>query len=114
MNETTRQTKACGVSWIRTGCSGALTSRAGTVVDAVQWISRRMGPHGALILILAAGAAITAGLTSTFANVYESVAAAHGVAGLDHPVLAAGDANQRPSGVLLVHKRAHMHLRKAV
>lgn len=72
-------------------------NRAGLVlVNIVQWISQRLGPNGALILILAAGAAIAAALTSIFANVYESVTEADGVAGLDHPVLAAGQSVRSP------------------
>lgn len=70
---------------------------ARTLLDAVQWISRRLGPHGALILILAAGTVIAAGLTWIFADVYESVTEAEGVAGLDHPVLAAGQSVRSPA-----------------
>ncbi|MGO4385127.1 phosphatase PAP2 family protein [Specibacter sp. RAF43] len=56
---------------------------AGTVL----WLSARLGPHAALILTLAVGAAIAAALTFISAEVYESVADADGVAALDHPLL---------------------------
>lgn len=66
------------------------------LVGAVQRISRILGPQGALILTLLAGAVIAAVLTAAFAEVYESVVAADGVAGLDHPVLAAGKSLRSP------------------
>jgi undecaprenyl-diphosphatase len=50
-------------------------------------VSRILGPHAALILTLAVGAALAVTLTAVFAQVYESVVEADGVAGLDHPVL---------------------------
>ena len=50
-------------------------------------ISGILGPHAALILTLAVGAALAVTLTAVFAQVYESVVEADGVAGLDHPVL---------------------------
>ncbi|GAA1769060.1 hypothetical protein GCM10009712_16350 [Pseudarthrobacter sulfonivorans] len=49
--------------------------------------SRILGPHAALILTLAVGAALAVTLTAVFAQVYEAVVEADGVAGLDHPVL---------------------------
>jgi membrane-associated phospholipid phosphatase len=49
--------------------------------------SRILGPHAALILTLADGAALAVTLTAVFAQVYEAVVEADGVAGLDHPVL---------------------------
>ncbi|MDP9989201.1 phosphatase PAP2 family protein [Arthrobacter sp. KFRI-F3372] len=58
-----------------------------TLAAAVQRVSRALGPHSALILTLLAGAAIAITLTVIFAEVYESVVEADGVAGLDHPVL---------------------------
>lgn len=62
--------------------------RAGhTLAAAVQRVSRALGPHSALILTLLAGAVIAITLTLIFAEVYESVVEADGVAGLDHPVL---------------------------
>jgi undecaprenyl-diphosphatase len=72
-------------------------NRAGRyLVSAVQWLSRKLGPHGALILTLAAGALIATGLTAVFAQVYDSVTEADGVAGLDHPVLDAGKSVRSP------------------
>jgi membrane-associated phospholipid phosphatase len=72
-------------------------NRAGrSLVSAVQWMSQKLGPHGALILTLAAGALIAIGLTAVFAQVYESVTEADGVAGLDHPVLDAGKSVRSP------------------
>lgn len=50
-------------------------------------VSRILGPHAALILTLAVGAALAVTLTAVFAQVYEAVVEADGVAGLDHPVL---------------------------
>ncbi|MCQ6271873.1 phosphatase PAP2 family protein [Pseudarthrobacter sp. R1] len=75
---------------------------ARSLVDAVQWISERLGPHGALILTLAAGAVIAAALTSVFAEVYESVTEADGVAGLDQPVLEAGKGVRSPAMDVIV------------
>lgn len=66
------------------------------LVGAVQRISRILGPHGALVLTLMAGAVIAAVLTAAFADVYESVVQADGVAGLDHPVLAVGKSLRSP------------------
>jgi undecaprenyl-diphosphatase len=66
------------------------------LVGAVQRISQILGPHGALALTLMAGAVIAAVLTAAFADVYESVVQADGVAGLDHPVLAAGKSLRSP------------------
>ena len=66
------------------------------LVGAVQRISQFLGPHGALVLTLLVGAVIAAVLTAAFAEVYESVVQADGVAGLDHPVLAAGKSLRSP------------------
>ena len=72
-------------------------SRLGRLlVDGVQRISQILGPHGALVLTLLVGAVIAAALTAAFAEVYESVVRADGVAGLDHPVLAAGKSLRSP------------------
>lgn len=60
-------------------------------------VSRVLGPHAALILTLAVGAALAASLTAVFAQVYEAVVDADGVAGLDHPVLAAAKAVRSPA-----------------
>ncbi|CAH0247646.1 hypothetical protein SRABI83_03041 [Arthrobacter sp. Bi83] len=57
------------------------------LAGAVQRISRLLGPHAALIVTLIVGAMIAVSLSAVFAQVYESVVAADGVAGLDHPVL---------------------------
>jgi membrane-associated phospholipid phosphatase len=63
-------------------------TRAGrALADAVRRLSGVLGPHSALILTLLAGAVLAAALTAVFAEVYESVVEADGVAGLDHPVL---------------------------
>lgn len=63
---------------------------------AVARASRILGPHAALILTLAIGAALAVSLTAVFAQVYESVVEADGVAGLDHPVLAAAKTLRSP------------------
>lgn len=73
-------------------------SRAGrSLVGAVRRISQVLGPHGALILTLLVGAVISAALTAAFSEVYEAVVAADGVAGLDHPVLAASKDLRTPA-----------------
>ncbi|MDQ0756600.1 phosphatase PAP2 family protein [Arthrobacter sp. B3I4] len=72
-------------------------TRLGRFLAAVVGrISRALGPHAALILTLAIGAALAASLTAVFAQVYESVVEADGVAGLDHPVLAAAKTLRSP------------------
>lgn len=64
------------------------STRFGRILaGAVQRISRLLGPHAALIVTLIVGATIAVSLSAVFAQVYESVVAADGVAGLDHPVL---------------------------
>lgn len=64
------------------------STRFGRILaGAVQRISRLLGPHAALIVTLIVGAMIAVSLSAVFAQVYESVVAADGVAGLDHPVL---------------------------
>lgn len=63
---------------------------------AVQRVSAVLGPHPALILTLLAGAVIAVSLTAIFAQVYESVTEADGVAGLDHPVLDAAKTLRSP------------------
>lgn len=60
-------------------------------------VSRILGPHAALILTLAIGAALAVSLTAVFAQVYEAVVDADGVAGLDHPVLAAAKTVRSPA-----------------
>lgn len=64
---------------------------------AVGHVSRVLGPHAALILTLAVGAALAVSLTAIFAQVYEAVVDADGVAGLDHPVLAAAKTVRSPA-----------------
>ncbi|MEC5191461.1 MULTISPECIES: phosphatase PAP2 family protein [unclassified Arthrobacter] len=63
----------------------------------VGHVSRLLGPHAALILTLAVGAALAVSLTAVFAQVYEAVVEADGVAGLDHPVLAAAKTVRSPA-----------------
>lgn len=53
----------------------------------VRWASAWLGPNAALVLTLALGGLIAVSLTALSAEVYESVAEADGVAGLDHPLL---------------------------
>ncbi|KRE87956.1 phosphatase PAP2 family protein [Arthrobacter sp. Soil764] len=78
-------------------------SRTGRgLVGAVHRISQVLGPHGALILTLLVGAVISAALTAAFSEVYEAVVAADGVAGLDHPVLAASKDLRTPALDLVV------------
>jgi uncharacterized protein (TIGR03382 family) len=73
-------------------------TRAGRfLARTVQRVSDHLGPHGALLLTLFLGAAIAAGLTTVFAQVYESVVETDGVAALDHPVLAAGKSVRSPA-----------------
>lgn len=52
-----------------------------------QRASALIGSHGVLVLILSVGAVLAVSLAAIFAEVYESVVEADGVAGLDHPVL---------------------------
>lgn len=66
------------------------------LVAAVQGLSHKVGPHGALILILLAGALVAAGLTALFAQVYGSVTDGDGVAVLDSPALMAGKSVRSP------------------
>ena len=56
-----------------------------------------LGPHAALILTLIVGGVIAVALTAVTAEVYESVAAADGVAGLDHPLLQAAMGLRSPA-----------------
>jgi hypothetical protein len=71
------------------------TGRA--LVAAVRRVSSILGPHSALILTLLVGAALAVSLTAVFAQVYESVVEADGVAGLDHPVLDAAKSIRSPA-----------------
>lgn len=63
-------------------------TRIGQVLAFIaQRISSLLGSHAALIITLVVGAVLAISLTAVFAQVYESVVEADGVAGLDHPVL---------------------------
>lgn len=56
---------------------------AGLIERVAAWL----GPHAALVLTLAVGVLIAIILTAVFAQVYDAVTEADGVAGLDHPLL---------------------------
>lgn len=60
-------------------------------------LAARLGPHAALILTLALGVLIATALTAIFAQVYDSVTEADGVAGLDHPLLDAAKSIRSPA-----------------
>lgn len=62
-----------------------------------QRLSARLGPYGALILILAAGAMVASLLAFATGSVYEAVTEADGVAALDHPVLEAAKTIRSPA-----------------
>ncbi|WP_026374342.1 phosphatase PAP2 family protein [Agrococcus lahaulensis] len=73
------------------------STRAGRVGAAlVHRVSDLLGPHAALVLILAVGAAVAALATLAAAWVYDAVTEPDGVAGLDRPVLAAFEAVRSP------------------
>jgi membrane-associated phospholipid phosphatase len=74
------------------------STRAGrALAAAVRRFSSILGPHSALILTLLVGAVLAVSLTAVFAEVYESVVEADGVAGLDHPVLDAAKSVRSPA-----------------
>jgi membrane-associated phospholipid phosphatase len=74
------------------------STRAGrALAAAARRFSRILGPHSALILTLLIGAVLAVSLTAVFAEVYESVVEADGVAGLDHPVLDAAKSVRSPA-----------------
>lgn len=78
-------------------------SRPGqSLASVVGRVSRVLGAHAALVLTLAIGAVLSVSLTAVFAQVYESVVAADGVAGLDHPVLAAAKTFRSPALDLII------------
>ena len=78
-------------------------NRAGRfLAGAMHRASSLIGPHGALILTLLFGAVLAACLTALSAQVYEAVTEADGVAGLDHPMLAAGKSLRSPGLDVLV------------
>jgi undecaprenyl-diphosphatase len=63
-------------------------TRVGRIVaQIVRWLSDRLGPNSALILILAFGALLIVALSIAAAQVYDNVTDADGVAGLDRPLL---------------------------
>ena len=66
------------------------------LAGVVRWLSARLGPHAALILTLAVGAAIAAALTYVSAEVYDAVTEADGVAAMDHPLLNAAMSVRSP------------------
>jgi undecaprenyl-diphosphatase len=78
-------------------------NRAGRfLAGTMHRASSLFGPHGALILTLLFGAVLAACLTALSAQVYEAVTEADGVAGLDHPMLAAGKSLRSPGLDVLV------------
>lgn len=72
------------------------------LASAIRRVSTVTGPHGALILTLLIGAVLAASLTALFAQVYEAVVEADGVAGLDHPVLDYAKSIRSPAADTLV------------
>lgn len=72
-------------------------SRVGQAGAAiVHRVSELLGPHAALVLVLAVGAVVAALATLAAAGVYDAVTESDGVAGLDRPVLAAFVAVRTP------------------
>ncbi|WP_285245781.1 phosphatase PAP2 family protein [Pseudarthrobacter sp. fls2-241-R2A-127] len=67
------------------------------LASRAQRLSVRLGPHGALILILAVGIGFASLLAFATGSVYEAVTDADGVAGLDHPVLDAAISLRSPA-----------------
>src|SRR5690242_277550 len=67
------------------------------LASRAQHLSARLGPYGALILILAAGAVVASLLAFATGGVYEAVTEADGVAALDHPVLQAAMTLRSPA-----------------
>ena len=67
------------------------------LAENAERVATRLGPHGALLLILALGALVAIILTAGFAQVYDAVTEADGVAGLDHPMLEAAKAMRYPA-----------------
>ena len=57
------------------------------LAHGVRTVSERLGPHGALILILAFGLILVLVLSVAAAQVYDNITDADGVAGLDRPLL---------------------------
>ncbi|NKX52449.1 phosphatidic acid phosphatase, partial [Arthrobacter deserti] len=66
------------------------TTPAGrALARAAGAVSRRLGPHAALVLTLLLGATVATAPTAATGVVYESVVEADGVTALDHPMLEA-------------------------
>ena len=63
------------------------TQPGSRLASLLHWISRTTSAHVTLLLILAVGLVPAVVLTVVSAEVYESVAEADGIAGLDRPVL---------------------------
>ncbi|MEC5198605.1 membrane-associated phospholipid phosphatase [Arthrobacter sp. PL16] len=57
------------------------------LVRCVRPLARWIGPHAALLLLIAVGGGVAAALTAASAEVYESVVERNGVAALDQPAL---------------------------
>lgn len=64
--------------------------------------AHRLAPNRLLAITLIIGLALTAGLTALAAGVYDAVAEADGIAGLDRPVLDAAISLRTPTGNHLV------------
>lgn len=76
--------------------AGRLLARTAEKISAV------LGSHAMLVLTLVLGAFIATALTAIFAEVYESVVHADGVAGLDHPVLDTAKTLRSPATDLII------------
>jgi membrane-associated phospholipid phosphatase len=72
------------------------------LASLAQRISALIGSHGVLVLTLSVGAVLAVSLAAVFAEVYESVVEADGVAGLDHPVLDGAKTFRSPGLDLLI------------
>jgi hypothetical protein len=72
------------------------------LASVVKRISSLLGSHAALVLTLAVGAVLAVSLAAVFAQVYESVVEADGVAGLDHPVLDGAKTLRSPTLNLII------------
>ncbi|WP_026543488.1 phosphatase PAP2 family protein [Paenarthrobacter nicotinovorans] len=68
-----------------------------TLARGAEGITKFLGPYAALIITLVVGLAVALSLAWAFGEVYESVAEADGVAGLDHPVLDAAKSVRSPA-----------------
>lgn len=66
------------------------------LASAIDRAAARLGSHTALILTLALGVLIAVILTAVFAQVYDAVTEADGVAVLDHPLLEAAKSIRSP------------------